>query len=173
VPHTKLGLNAYKVKGPLAIVLLAEIRAEKIGFVGHRPARLFSGYRSMEILMNHGAARTDITTINEFSIAPGVRETISEDGAVLLDIEQGICFSLNPAGLKIWELLKQQRSLDEIVDVLGQQFPIPRSQLLSDAAEFIAALESKDLIRRPANAAATGSWFSWIARIRRGWFSSH
>ena len=47
-----------------------------------------------------------LITTEDVVIAPSVRETASEDGAVLLDIEQGICFSLNPVGLKIWELLK-------------------------------------------------------------------
>ena len=65
-------------------------------------------------------------TITGFTIAPGVRETASEDGAVLLDIEQGICFSLNPVGLRIWELLKKRCSLDQIADALGQEFSVPR-----------------------------------------------
>ena len=37
-----------------------------------------------------------VTSTAELAIAPGVREVASEDGAVLLDVEQGICFSLNP-----------------------------------------------------------------------------
>jgi hypothetical protein len=93
--------------------------------------------------MSEPAAMTDLT------VAPGVRETASEDGAVLLDIEQGICFSLNPVGLRIWELLKRRYSLDQIADTLAQDFSVPREQLLSDAAEFIAALETKRLIQRP------------------------
>src|ERR1700688_1973340 len=88
-------------------------------------------------------------TITDFTIAPGVRETASEDGAVLLDIEQGVCFSLNPVGLRIWELLKKRCSLDQIADALGQEFSVPRSQILSEASEFIRALETKHLIRRP------------------------
>ena len=40
------------------------------------------------------------TSTAELAIAPGVREVTSEDGAVLLDVEQGVCFSLNPVGLK-------------------------------------------------------------------------
>ena len=79
----------------------------------------------------------------ELAIAPGVREVASEDGAVLLDVEQGVCFSLNPVGLKIWELLKKGCSLDQIADALGQEFPVSRPQLLSDATEFVAALEEK------------------------------
>lgn len=93
-------------------------------------------------------------------ISPGVRETASEDGAALLDIEQGICFSLNPVGLKIWELLKTHHSLDEIVDDLAQEFPVPRSQLLSDVAEFLQALEAKHLVQRADQTPRRQSWLT-------------
>ena len=104
----------------------------------------------------------DPITTEDIVIAPRVRETASEDGAVLLDIEQGICFSLNPVGLKIWELVKTHHSVDEIADELAQDFPVSRSQLLSDVAEFLQALEAQRLIRRPGHTAPTRSWLSRI-----------
>lgn len=113
------------------------------------------------------------TTITDFTIAPGVRETASEDGAVLLDIEQGVCFSLNPVGLRIWELLKKQCSLDEIADALGQEFPLTRSQLLSDTSEFIEALEGKHLIYRSGQMSPQKSWFSKMLPFRKKRLSAH
>ena len=95
-------------------------------------------------------------------IATGVRETASEDGAVLLDIQQGICFSLNPIGLKIWELLKTHHSVDEIADELAQSFPVSRSAILSDVVEFLQSLEAKRLIHRPDQAITR---LSWLRRI--------
>ena len=106
-------------------------------------------------------------SITDFTIATGVRETASEDGAVLLDIEQGICFSLNPVGLRIWELLKKRRSLDQIADALEQEFSVPRAQLLSDASEFIEALEGKHLICRPRQLSPKKSWFSKVLLFRK------
>ncbi len=95
-------------------------------------------------------------------IAPGVRETASEDGAVLLDIEQGICFSLNPVGLKIWKLLKKRHSVDQIADVMAQDFPISRSQLLADIVEFLQSLEAKRLIHRSSHTVTNQSWLTRI-----------
>jgi hypothetical protein len=110
-----------------------------------------------------------VTSTAELAIAPGVREVASEDGAVLLDVEQGICFSLNPVGLKIWELLKKGCSLEQIADALGQEFPVSRPQLVLDAGEFIAALEAKQLIRRPNHTTPKGSGFfeNLLRRKRR------
>ena len=101
-------------------------------------------------------------TSQDMVIASGVRETASEDGAVLLDFEQGICFSLNPVGLRIWQMLKDRQSVDQIADALAQDFPVPRSQLLSDVFEFLQALEAKRLIHRPGD---TTSRQSWLAKI--------
>lgn len=98
-------------------------------------------------------------SFTELTVASGVREVTSEDGAVLLDVEQGVCFSLNPVGLKIWNLLKEGRSADQIADALCQDFSVPRCQLLSDASEFIAALEDKRLVRRPGQTTPKRSWF--------------
>ena len=118
--------------------------------------------------MTRLCAMNQSTSTAEFAIAPGVREVTSEDGAVLLDVEQGICFSLNPVGLKIWELLKKGCSLDQIGDALGQEFPVSRPQLVSDATEFIAALEEKHLIRRANQTTSKRSgFFENLLRRRR------
>ena len=110
---------------------------------------------------------SDPGTISDFTIAPSVRETASEDGAVLLDVEQGICFSLNPIGLRIWELIKKRCSVDQIADSLAQDFSVPRAQLLSDAAEFIEALEAKRLIQRPGQTAPKRPWFARMLPRRK------
>jgi Coenzyme PQQ synthesis protein D (PqqD) len=109
------------------------------------------------------------TSTAGLAIASGVREVTSEDGAVLLDVEQGICFGLNPVGLRIWELLKKGCSLDQIADALEQEFPVSRPQLVSDAREFITALEEKQLIRRPKQTIPKKSGFfeNLLRRKRR------
>ena len=112
-------------------------------------------------------------TIADFTIAPGVREAASEDGAVILDIEQGICFSLNPVGLRIWELLKKRCSIDQIADALGEEFSVSRDQLLSDATEFVEALEGKHLIYRPVRPSPKKSWFSKMLLFRKKRPSAH
>jgi hypothetical protein len=114
---------------------------------------------------------SDPLTIADVIIAPGVREAASEDGAVLLDVEQGICFSLNPVGLRIWEWLKKGYSTDQIADSLAQEFSVHRSQLLSDTIEFIEALEAKRLIRRRGET-TTKRWYARILPRRKKTVSS-
>lgn len=88
---------------------------------------------------------------SSMKVAKGVRETINQDGAVLLDIEQGLCFSMNPVGAKIWEMIKKERSLEEIADALEQEFHLPRTQLLADISDFVKQLETMHLVGEPSS----------------------
>ena len=102
-------------------------------------------------------------------ISPGVRETSNQDGAVLLDIEQGICFSLNPVGLRIWQMLKLRYSTDQMADLLQREFQVPRPSLVADISDFLAQLEAKHLIRDDTDPTAEQRWFTriltWKKRI--------
>ena len=75
-----------------------------------------------------------------------VRETNNSDGAVLLDIQQGICFSLNPVGAKVWALIKQRKSTGDIIASLVKEFDVPEEQIRSDVAEFAALLKQNGLL---------------------------
>ena len=88
-----------------------------------------------------------ITVPQPIRIPASVRETINQDGAVLLDIKQGLCFSLNPVGAKIWEMLKKECTLDGIAISLEQEFQVPRAQLDADIAEFLDSLKKRNLLQ--------------------------
>jgi hypothetical protein len=84
---------------------------------------------------------------SSFTIPTTVRATANQDGAVLLDIEQGLCFSMNAVGAKIWELLKQGYSSSAIVDCLEKECEgVTRSQLEIDVTDFLSELQSRRLI---------------------------
>ena len=87
-----------------------------------------------------------ITTCPFASPSPSVREVETADGAVLLDIQQGLCFSINPVGARIWHLVKEQRSLGEIVDALAAEFHVPQEQVRGDVVEFAGILNQKGLL---------------------------
>jgi hypothetical protein len=78
--------------------------------------------------------------------SPSVRESNGPDGAVLLDIQQGICFNLNPVGAKIWGLIKEHKSMDEIITSLVKEFDVPEEQIRADVMEFAALLKQNRLL---------------------------
>ena len=71
------------------------------------------------------------TSERAWTVSPDVRSTQSEDGAVLLDIRQGLCFSLNVVGAKVWEKLEANQdgmTLSQLVNALAPQFDVPVDQ---------------------------------------------
>ena len=105
--------------------------------------------------------------ITAIKVAKGVRETINQDGAVLLDIEQGLCFSLNPVGARIWEMVKNGRSLDEMTDALEKEFRLPRTQLLVDVSDFLKQLEKMRLVGEQSSRADKSGFFSRLLARNR------
>lgn len=58
----------------------------------------------------------------KIKLSSSVRDAVSQDGAILLDVENGSCMSLNVVGAKIWQMLKQEWGGDRIVAALEQEF---------------------------------------------------
>jgi coenzyme PQQ synthesis protein D (PqqD) len=85
-----------------------------------------------------------------------VRDIENQDGAVLLDVRQGLGFSINPVAAEIWHMIKERKSLDQIIDALSAEFNIPREQVRGDVMEFAALLNQKgfwcpkEVLRRDA-----------------------
>lgn len=75
-----------------------------------------------------------------------VRSTHNQDGAVVLDILHGEMFRLNFVGSRILELLKQERTEEQIADQVSREFGAPREAVRTDLREFLAHLEKHHLI---------------------------
>jgi hypothetical protein len=75
-----------------------------------------------------------------------VREAINADGAVLLDIEQGRCLSLNSVGAKLWAMIKEGRSLDQVAESLEKEYGVSRQIVSQDISDFVGKLEANRLI---------------------------
>ncbi|HET9791677.1 MAG TPA: PqqD family protein [Candidatus Angelobacter sp.] len=91
-------------------------------------------------------------------IPPTVKATASEDGAVLLDVERGICFSVNAVGLKIWTLFQADAGPAEIIRQLGAEYEVSGEQLKNDFEEFVRNLKSNRLLLPDRPAHAPGFW---------------
>src|SRR6267143_1101324 len=76
-------------------------------------------------------------------VSPDVRSTYSEDGAVLLDIRKGLCYSLNPVAARAWSTVEASQrgiTLEGIVGALETDLNVPRQELETDMAEYLDKL---------------------------------
>jgi len=113
----------------------------------------------------------------KFKHSKSVRESETQDGAVLLDIQQSQCFSMNPVAALIWNQLGQGCDPTEIAQNLARTFDISLDQAGSDVQELIQRLTRLNLLRE-ANAVEPPltqiHWLKaffrklWIHRERNG-----
>lgn len=81
-----------------------------------------------------------------YRISNGVRSTHGQDGAIVLDIEQGQMFNLNLVGSKILELLESGSAETDIVRTISKEFNADQAMVASDVREFIDSLKQHKLL---------------------------
>jgi len=66
-----------------------------------------------------------------WNVSGSVRSTYTQDGAVLLDVEKGLCYSLNVVAAKVWNTLEECQpgiAFVKLVDTMRERFDVPREQ---------------------------------------------
>ena len=63
-----------------------------------------------------------------------------------LDITSGRYYSLNDVGALIWDLLEQETTRDDLVDIVADSFDVDRTVAASDIDELIADLVDRGLV---------------------------
>lgn len=81
-------------------------------------------------------------------LAPSVRSAFSPDGAVLMEITNGMMYTSNPVGGRILELLARGVSLDETVSTISAECNAPRALVLRDVQAFTEELRGYGLIEK-------------------------
>ena len=98
------------------------------------------------------AWRTGIMKHNSncvWSVSGSVRSTYTQDGAVLLDVKKGACYSMNVVAARVWTALEGSQegvTLEDIVNALEENFQVPRERLESDTAECLENLRRLGLV---------------------------
>jgi len=93
---------------------------------------------------------------------PDVECTELEDGAVLLNMETRLYYSLNPVGLELWDAIDTAEGPEQVAKGLAGAFGIDEKQALDAVAKFVPQLERERLVvestePKPAAAPEAGS----------------
>lgn len=68
------------------------------------------------------------------------------DELVMMDLEQGKYFSLNPVATRIWDLLEEPASLDELCLKLTDEFDVGHDQCMAEVQALLSEMLSLGLI---------------------------
>lgn len=69
-----------------------------------------------------------------------------EDQIVMMDIEKGKYFSMNPVASRIWELLEKPLSVKELCGRLLVEFDVDKKRCLQEVQELIDKLTELNLL---------------------------
>jgi hypothetical protein len=79
-------------------------------------------------------------------VSDSVRSTHSQDGAIVLDVQQGHMFNLNLVGSRILELLESGSSAEQVAEVVAREFNGDIEMVKRDLVEFLEVLETYKLV---------------------------
>jgi Coenzyme PQQ synthesis protein D (PqqD) len=88
--------------------------------------------------------------MKSLQIAPSVRSVFSQDGAVLMEIKQGLMYTSNPVGGRILELLSQGKSADQVVESISRECEVEKETVRQDLEGFIQQLISYGIVNTEA-----------------------
>ena len=74
---------------------------------------------------------------------PEIISSKIDDEIVMMSIEEGKYFGLDPIGSIIWDLLEKPRSLEEIIPLLQEKFDVSDDQCQEDCSTFILEMIDK------------------------------
>lgn len=66
---------------------------------------------------------------------------------VMMSIEQGAYFGLDPIGSRIWELLEQPLTVAELIEQLLQRYDVDRETCIADLMPHLVELQENGLLQ--------------------------
>ncbi len=63
--------------------------------------------------------------------------------AIMMSIEKGAYFGLNPVATRIWDLIEQPKSIAELIQTITDEYEVSAEQAAEDVQAFVA-----DMIER-------------------------
>ena len=82
-----------------------------------------------------------------YTLSAAVRSTRNEDGGIVLDIDRGQLFRLNPVGALILDFLGRGCADTEIAKEISRLYSISEEIAAADVREFLKSLEAHKLVR--------------------------
>jgi hypothetical protein len=86
----------------------------------------------------------DPTTV--ISRNPAIIASRMDDEVVMMNMERGNYYGLNPVAAEIWEMLETPQSIKTICDQLMESFEVDQAQCYSEVITYVEKLQTEGLI---------------------------
>jgi hypothetical protein len=71
-----------------------------------------------------------------------------DDNQVMMHLDKGKYFGLDPVAKRIWQLIENPKSIQEITEVLLDEFEVSPEQCLEDVQAFLETAIQFDIIKK-------------------------
>ena len=71
-----------------------------------------------------------------------------DDHQIMMHLEKGKYFGLNPIGKRVWELMEQPKTMDELIFVLLSEYDVSENQCRQEISDFLHKAITLDIIRK-------------------------
>jgi hypothetical protein len=69
-----------------------------------------------------------------------------DDETAIVNFENGVYYGLDPTGARVWNLLREPVTIEELCSSLGRVYDVEPSRLESDIRAFIGDLAEQGLV---------------------------
>ncbi len=66
--------------------------------------------------------------------------------AVMLNLDSGIYFGLDPVGARVWELIQQPRAVGEVCDTIMDEYEVDRARCEKDVVNLLSEMAEHGLV---------------------------
>ena len=96
--------------------------------------------------MTGNASPDGLTLTAQVAPREGVMFQQLQEEAVLLNLDSGLYFGLDPIGTRIWNLLAEGQSLPQIVSTIMAEYEVDNEQCKADLLKLLGDLEAQGLV---------------------------
>ena len=89
--------------------------------------------------------RTSFSTTVVVASAEQISCPLGEEAAIL-NLKNSVYYGMNPVGARVWELLKQPKSVSELRDVLLDEYEVEHERCAQDLLELLHKMRAEGLI---------------------------
>lgn len=83
----------------------------------------------------------------QFAISESIAHAELDGEAILLEVENGVYYGLDPIGFRIWQILAETGSESEVHRRLLEEYEVDPDQLRRDVSDFLRLLLARGLVR--------------------------
>lgn len=90
--------------------------------------------------------RTKLTELSKVKRNPALVTSNIDGEAVMMSVENGEYYGLDEIGTRIWDLLENTLSVNELVGKLTEEFEVGKDDCTRDTLEFLNDLFERNLL---------------------------